>query len=302
MIALLYPGQGSQEPGMLGALPDHRAVADTLEEAGALLGGPVADLDAAPASTVAAQLALFVAATSVDRALRAEGVVPDIVAGHSVGAFAAAVGAGALTFAEGLSAVRLRAELMESLFPAGFGMVAVTGLGESRVRGLVGTDGPLSVAVVNAPDQVVVSGPADTLDRFTDPARAAGARRVRRLDVAVPSHSPALLPVRNALHEHLASVPRRTLGCPYVANTTARAVTDAGAVLDDLADSVARTVQWADANRLLQELGTTVYLQLPPGSVLARLADDTARVVALGHVPLADAVVLATRDREAGRS
>ena len=120
-VAYLFPGQGAQEPGMLHALPDHPAVAATLAAA------PTPDDAAALRSTVTAQTALYLAAVASARALAAEGVEPDVVAGHSVGTFAAAVVAGVLTFEEALTAVHLRATMMERAFPSGYGMVAVVG-------------------------------------------------------------------------------------------------------------------------------------------------------------------------------
>src|SRR5687767_3738452 len=109
-VAFLFPGQGSQRPGMLHALPDAAAVTDTLDEASERLGRDVRALDTAEAlaSTVATQLALLVAGVAADRALAAEGARPDMVAGHSVGGFAAAVSAGVLPFADALRLTRLR--------------------------------------------------------------------------------------------------------------------------------------------------------------------------------------------------
>ncbi|WP_225958881.1 ACP S-malonyltransferase [Nonomuraea africana] len=132
-VAFLYPGQGTQRAGMLHDLPDHPAVAATLAEAERILpGSSRQDGAQALTSTVTTQVALCIAGVAATRALADEGAAPDAVAGHSTGVFAAAVAAGALTFAEALVAVRHRGELMRDAYPSGYGMAAVLGLGVPR--------------------------------------------------------------------------------------------------------------------------------------------------------------------------
>ena len=140
-----------------------------------------------------------------------------------------------------------------------------------------------------------------------------GARRVQRLDIGVPSHCPLLDHVADAMADHLAKIPQRPLAVPYVGDATGRLLHDSGAVLDDLARGIATTVRWRDAIALLGELGTTVFIQTPPGHVLARIAQAAhprARVITLAETGIADAALLAAapqrpratqrRDREAG--
>ncbi|WP_204061554.1 malonate decarboxylase subunit epsilon [Microbispora corallina] len=305
-VAFLYPGQGTQRPGMLHDLPDHPAVAATLAEAERILpGSSRQDGAQALTSTVTAQVALCVAGVAAANALAHEGATPDAVAGHSIGAFPAAVAAGALTFAEALPAVRRRGELMRDAFPSGYGMAAVLGLGVLQVRRLVESittgDDPAYVAVVDADQQVVVSGSVRALHRLAAAAAACGARRVQLLDIGVPSHCPLLGHVADAMADHLATVPRRALAVPYLSNSTGRLLHDADAVLDDLARAVAATVRWRDITALLGELGTTLFVQAPPGHVLARIAraaHPQARVVALEDTGVADAALLARRARQ----
>lgn len=118
-IAFLYPGQGAQFAGMLHQLPNHAKVNETLLEASQVLGHDILTLDTETAlsSTVPVQLGLFVSGVAVTRALQTEGIKPEVVAGLSVGAFAAAVAAGAVSFKDGLNLVKLRAELMEKAYP-----------------------------------------------------------------------------------------------------------------------------------------------------------------------------------------
>ncbi|GIH23306.1 malonyl CoA-acyl carrier protein transacylase [Acrocarpospora phusangensis] len=304
-VALLYPGQGTQRPGMLHELPDHPAVAATLAEADRILPGS-AEQDSAHAltSTVTTQVALCIAGVAATRALAAEGATPDAVAGHSIGAFPAAVAAGALTFAEALAAVHLRAQLMRDTYPSGYGMAAVLGLSVPQVRRLIAStttdDAPAYLAVIDTDQQVVVAGAIHALERLSTAAAQAGARRVQRLNIAVPSHCPLLGNVADAMAAHLANIPKRPLTAPYLSDSTARLLHDAAAVHDDLARSIARTVRWRDITAVLGELGTTLFIQAPPGHVLARIAQAAhphARVITLTDTPVTDAAILSARAR-----
>ncbi|MFB4284080.1 MULTISPECIES: acyltransferase domain-containing protein [unclassified Nonomuraea] len=309
-VAFLYPGQGTQRPGMLHDLPARPAVTATLAEAEHLLpGSSRQDGARALRSTVTTQTALCIAGVAATRALADEGGTPDAVAGHSVGAFPAAVAAGALTFGEALEAVRLRGELMLKAHPSGYGMAAVLGLGVPQVRRVVEmittVDDPAYVAVVDTDQQVVVSGSLRALERLTSASERAGARRVQRLDIGVPSHCPLLAGVADALAAHLGAVPRRRLAVPYLSGSTGRLLHDADAVLDDLARSIAGTLRWRDVIALLGELGTTLFVQAPPGHVLARMAraaHPRARVLALADTDVAETATYIRRSRGRGGS
>jgi malonate decarboxylase epsilon subunit len=161
-VAFLYPGQGAQIPGMLHQLPDRAEATWTLQEASQVLGRDVLTLEQALSSTVPVQLALFVSGVAATRIMHAEGVEPDVVAGLSVGAFAAAVAAGALAFKDGLSLVKLRAELMEKAYPQGYGLAAVVGLSETHLSQIVSEfnqpASPVFVGNLNAPTQFVIAG------------------------------------------------------------------------------------------------------------------------------------------------
>jgi len=163
-VAFLFPGQGSQVPGMLHNLPDHPAIARTLDEVSESLHADVRELDSAEAlqSTVSVQLALLASGVAVARALFEEGVNPEAVAGLSVGAFAAAVAANALNLADGVRLVKERGEDMVKLYPQGYGLAAIVGLTERQVSALVEqayTDqDPVYVGNINAPRQIVIAG------------------------------------------------------------------------------------------------------------------------------------------------
>jgi len=279
-VAFVYPGQGAQRPGMLSDLPCVPEVDQTLAEAGRLIPGGIGTLDS-PASltqTVPAQLALLVSGVAATRALAARGAAPDIVAGHSVGAFAAAVAAGALQFSEAITAVTHRARRMAELFPHGYGMLAVSGLREEelgKIAEQVTAEGhPAWLANVNSIDQMVLTGTNAALDRGRELARARGARRADRLEVAVPSHAPILEPVSAELRSLLCGRAARPLTARYVTISTARPAATSADVLDDLTVSVSRTLRWRDAFGVITELGTRFVLQLPPGRVLVDLAQS----------------------------
>ena len=163
-VAFVFPGQGAQSVGLLHQLPPHAEVARTIADAGEVLARDMASLDSVETqrSTAAVQLGLLVAGVATARALIAEKVVPDAVAGMSVGAFGAAVVCGTLSFAEALRLVRLRGDLMQAAFPSGYGLTAIVGLDEVQVDALVErtrTGGqPVYVSNINAPRQLVVAG------------------------------------------------------------------------------------------------------------------------------------------------
>jgi malonate decarboxylase epsilon subunit len=300
-IALLFPGQGAQRAGFLGRLPVHPAVQATCREATQLLGRELHTLDSAQAleSTVGTQLALVVAGVALARALTAEGVVPQAVAGLSVGAFAAAVAAGVLTFADALALTRLRGETMAASAPAGFGMAALLGLPEREVRTLVAALGqPLHVASLNAPAETVLAGSDAALASLAHAAAARGGT-VRRLAVAVPSHSPLMDGVSVRLRAALAGMSLKAPRVAYVSNHRARVAQDAAEVADDLVLNVSRCVRWHDSLTLIYELGARVFLEAPPGQVLTQLvrgAFPAARAIALEDTPLASVVTLARRN------
>ena len=289
MIAFLYPGQGAQHAGMLANLPGSTATQRTLEEAAELFP-VVSELDTAEvlASTTNAQLALLICGVATARTLADDhGLRPDIVAGHSVGAFAAAVGAGVLTFSEAVAAVRLRGDSMARACASGqWGMAALTGLRLRAVRDLVdAADDKLWIANINAVDQVVLGGTVAALDTARQAARRAGARRFELLDVAVASHGPLQRDTARVVAQHLSTIPHRGQRAAYMTNVGARRIRDdAAAVLVDLATAVAHPVRWFDIMRLLPELGVDATVEMPPGDVLSRLVTATTPALSVFSV------------------
>jgi malonate decarboxylase epsilon subunit len=278
--ALLFPGQGSQKPGMLHDLVWHRAVEESLREMSDILGQDVHALDSEKAlrSPVAVQLALLAAGAGTARALIESGLEPVAVAGLSVGAFSAAVAAEAISLRDAVQLVRSRAEQMEKLYPAGYGLAAIVGLNEPQTAKLVvsvnSKERPVFVANINAPRQIVIAGEIQGMREVLRQAVEWGARKAELLPVATPSHCLLLQPVADSLRAQLRSMNVRDPKCVYISNVRARAVRTAAGVAKDLADNIAHGVRWHEATSLAQELGCELFLEAPPGHVLTDLARD----------------------------
>jgi malonate decarboxylase epsilon subunit len=289
-IAFLFPGQGSQYPGMLDHLPQTPVVISLFEQASRFLNRDVRELDCELElqSTVSVQMALYVGGVASAKALRAEGVEPHAVAGMSVGAYAAAVSCGCLSFLDGLAMVKMRAQLMHKYFPSGYGMTAVVGLTEQKVEALVrqcrSDDMPIFVSNINAPLQITVSGSLTGLAKVEAAAINQGARKIERLNVNVPSHCCLYQEAAQQLQAQFASVKLNRPDAIYVSNIGARSLRKAEAIVDDLVNNMAHGVRWNDSMILLRELGTEIFVEMCPGNVLTRLICEQhpdSRAVAL---------------------
>jgi malonate decarboxylase epsilon subunit len=301
-VAFLFPGQGSQVPGMLHNLPNHPAVARTLDEVSESLHADVRELDSAEdlQSTVSVQLALLASGVAVARALFEEGVNPEAVAGLSVGAFAAAVAANVLNLADGVRLVKERGEDMVKLYPQGYGLAAIVGLTERQVSTLVEqtyTDqDPVYVGNINAPRQIVIAGSNQAIIKVLQAAQKSGARKAVRLNVSEPSHCPLLEPVAKSLKTSMQAIHLQQPKMIYVGNVTGRALRSADDISEDLAANIAHGVRWYDATTVLEELGCRLFLEMPPGHVLSELGREAftdVRTLAIGETSLTYAVRLA---------
>jgi malonate decarboxylase epsilon subunit len=264
---------------MLAALGAHPAVRETFVEAAGPLGRVTADglagLDS-PGSltdTAGAQLALLIAGVAGGRAAMAASGPPPAVAGCGVGAFAAGVLAGVLRLDEAIGLVHLQARRTARLFPAGGGMVRVSGLlPEDATRlaeRIAAVAGPLWVARVDGPQDSVLAGTARALEAVRDHAAAAGAHRVERLEGAPPAHGPALRPVASELASALVRLPDRAPAFPCAGSVTGALLWTSSAVRADLALSVARTVRWHDAMAGLRAAGIEPLTPVLPATIRA---------------------------------
>jgi malonate decarboxylase epsilon subunit len=292
---------------MLHCLPKHPIVARALDDAASILNCDIFKLDSGSAlgSTAHVQVALLISSVAVGRLLESEGAHPDIVGGLSVGAFGAAVTSGVLSFDAALPIVRLRGELMESAYPEGYGMAAIIGLSETQVADLVHQvstrESSLFVAGVNAPRQIVVSGSNAALKAISERAPLAGAKKVLRLQVGVPSHCALLRQRAQRLARAMAGMkfsPPQTL---YVDSRNGRELRSAESIREDLATNMAHPVRWHDAAGVMYERGVRLFVELPPGRVLTALvaaAFPDARAIACAETRIDSVCALVRREMD----
>ncbi|MBD8805649.1 malonate decarboxylase subunit epsilon [Pseudomonas syringae] len=274
----VFPGQGAQQANMLHQLPDDPVVRECLQDASTALGEDVMALDTVQAlqSTRAVQLCLLIAGVACARLLQARECKPDYVAGLSIGAYPAAVIAGALAFDDAVRLVALRGELMQSAYPEGYGMTAVIGLDQAQVEAMIaqvhqaGT--PVFLANINADNQLVIAGSAEAMRQVGQLAKAAGAAAIKRLAVSVPSHCSLLEKPAQTLADAFARVEISKPSVRYLSGSTARPVMDVEKLRDDLAFNMCRVVDWRSTVETAYERGVRLQIELPPGAVLTGLA------------------------------
>ncbi|MCP2075015.1 UNVERIFIED_ORG: malonate decarboxylase epsilon subunit [Pseudomonas lini] len=270
---LVFPGQGAQRAGML-----HGLAPQILGEANDVLGEDVLQLDSAEAlqSTRAVQLCLLIAGVAASRRLLEQAPAPDYVAGLSIGAYPAAVVAGALGFDDALRLVSLRGDLMQQAYPQGYGMTAIIGLDLAAVEALlaqVHSDRtPVYLANINADNQVVIAGSDEAMSNVARQARSLGAGKACRLAVSVPSHCPLLQTPAQALAQAFAEVALKVPALGYLSGSRARPVISSEALRDDLAFNMCRIVDWRGTVQSAYERGVRLQIELPPGAVLTGLA------------------------------
>ncbi|MGB9129931.1 MAG: ACP S-malonyltransferase [Thiobacillus sp.] len=293
-LAFVFPGQGSQSVGMMQGWGERAEVRATFAEASDALGqdlwalvteGP-ADLLNQTVNTQPAMLAADIAAWRVWQA--AGGATPALLAGHSLGEYAALVAAGALNFADAVKLVRFRAEAMQAAVPEGVGaMAAILGLDDDAVRAVCNeaAAGEVVEAVnLNSPGQVVIAGNKAAVERAMALAKERGAKRALPLPVSVPSHSSLMLPAAEKLLAHLQDVMIAAPTIPVLHNTDVRSHADAGAIRAALAKQLHTPVRWVETVQALKAAGIDRVIECGPGKVLAGLAkriDDSLPAVAL---------------------
>lgn len=293
-IAFVFPGQGSQSVGMMQGWADRAEVRATFAEASDALGqdlwalvteGP-AELLNQTVNTQPAMLAADIAAWRVWQA--AGGAAPVLLAGHSLGEYAALVAAGALDFADAVRLVRFRAEAMQSAVPEGIGaMAAILGLDDDAVRAVCAdaAAGEVVEAVnLNSPGQVVIAGHKGAVERAMALAKEKGAKRALPLPVSVPSHSSLMLPAAERLLAHLEGVAIAAPAIPVLHNTDVQSHGEADAIRAALAKQLHTPVRWVETVRALKAAGVERVIECGPGKVLAGLnkrIDDSLPAVAL---------------------
>jgi len=293
-LAFVFPGQGSQSVGMMQGWGERAEVRATFTEASDALGqdlwamvadGP-AELLNQTVNTQPAMLAADVAAWRVWQA--AGGATPALLAGHSLGEYAALVAAGALNFADAIKLVRFRAEAMQAAVPEGVGaMAAILGLDDDAVRAVCSeaAAGEVVEAVnLNSPGQVVIAGNKAAVERAMVLAKEKGAKRALPLPVSVPSHSSLMLPAAEKLLAHLQTVAIITPTIPVLHNTDVQSHAGTEAIRVALARQLHTPVRWVETVQALKAAGIERVVECGPGKVLAGLnkrIDDSLPAVAL---------------------
>jgi malonate decarboxylase epsilon subunit len=294
---------------MLHALPDHPEVVRTLGEARDVLGRDPLGLDSDDAlrTTFAAQLSLLLAGVATARVLAAQGDCPDMVAGLSIGAYAAAVVADALEFADAVSLVALRGRSMADAYDVGYGMTAIIGLSQRRLEKLIAKvnapETPVFLANINSETQLVIAGSDDAMQTVATMARDNGASRCERVNIGVPSHCPLLDGTSSELAKAFVDVPVRPPRLLYLSSCAARPLFDSARIAEDLAWNASRQVRWRDTVQLAWERGARLAVEMPSGNVLTKLTADTfgdERAVSVADTRLDSIHALMEREQHRG--
>jgi [acyl-carrier-protein] S-malonyltransferase len=295
-LAFIFPGQGSQAVGMgrdlHDAFPEARAV---FEQVDAALGEPLSRLcfegpEEALKLTANTQPSILTVSAAAAAVLARHGIVPDLVAGHSLGEYSALVAAGACGAAEAAKAVRARGTFMQEAVPQGKGaMSAVLGLAPEKVRELCAavaaeTGEVVSPANYNEPAQTVIAGSAGAVERAGARLKEAGAKRVLPLPVSAPFHCALMAPVKARLEPVLRGIAWKPPARPVVTNVEAKANSDAARVVPLLVEQVTAPVRWIECVEELVRQGVTRVVEVGPGKVLSGLAKRIDRSVEAWNV------------------
>lgn len=284
-IAFLFPGQGSQFPGMgLDLAQQHLIAKQTFEEADEALGfalstlcfeGPEDELRRTE-NTQPALVATSIAALRVLQRLGAP--APALVAGHSLGEYSALVAAGSLGFADALRLVRKRGQYMQEAVPAGVGAMAAILKMPIEALDQVLADAAqgeiVTAANLNSPDQIVIAGHKAAVERAMELAKAAGAKRCVVLPVSAPFHCPLMRPAQERLRADLDATSFRDLSIPLINNWQARIVRSGAEAREGLFEQVPNPVRWVESVRLLAAEAITQTIEIGAGKVLCGLVKN----------------------------
>lgn len=291
-FAFVFPGQGSQSVGMMAAYGDSPVLRATFDEASASLGRDLWQLAAegpaeALAQTVNTQPLMLTADIAVWRLwLEKGGALPAMLAGHSLGEYAALVAAGVLELKAAVPLVELRARAMQEAVPAGEGaMAAILGMDADKIEAICAAQaqGQVVQAVnFNSPEQTVIAGHKAAVERAVQACKAAGAKRAVILPVSAPFHCSLMQPAAERLQAALANVAFKAPIIPVVNNVDVASVSDPEGIKSALVRQAAAPVRWVETLRAMQAAGVTHVFECGPGKVLAGLTKRCADGLAGG--------------------
>ncbi|HYX29948.1 MAG TPA: ACP S-malonyltransferase [Pyrinomonadaceae bacterium] len=289
-IAFIFPGQGSQHPGMGKDLAENFLAARKIfEEADDALGFALSDLcfngDAeALQLTENTQPAILATSIAALRAMQSEDFpAPSFVAGHSLGEYSALVAANALSLADAVRTVRARGRYMQQAVPVGTGaMAAILGADLAMVQEAAteAAQGEVcSPANINSPGQIVIAGNADAVDRAIPILKERGAKRAMKLNVSAPFHCALMKPAQDRLAGDLETIEFKDLSVPLVTNVDARPINKGIDVRDSLIRQVSSPVRWLESVEFLIKQGVQTFVEIGPGKVLSGLVRQIDRSV-----------------------
>ena len=275
--AYIFPGQGSQFPGMGKALYESNADARELfEKANEILGFKITDIMFEGTAedlkrTDVTQPAIFL--HSVILAKTMDGFAPDMVAGHSLGEFSALAAAGAIGFEDALRLVSIRARAMQKACGLQSGtMAAVMKLEAEKIEEIcAGCEGIVVAANYNSPAQTVISGEVTAVEQACEKMKEAGARRALMLPVGGAFHSPLMEPARAELAEGIEQTIFRTPVCPVYQNVTAAPTTNPESIKANLLSQLTSPVRWTRSVLKMIDDGASHFIEIGPGKVLRGL-------------------------------
>lgn len=292
--AYVFPGQGSQFPGMAKDLYENNAEAhEMLERANEILGFRITDImfDGTAEDlkqTKVTQPAIFLHSVLIAKCL--PDFKPDMVAGHSLGEFSALVAAGAMDFEEGLKLVSIRAQAMQRACETVPGtMAAIIALPTEKVEEICAScEGIVVAANYNCDGQIVISGEKKAVEEACAKMKEAGAKRALPLPVGGAFHSPLMEPARAELAEGIEKAVFHTPVCPIYQNVTARPSTDPAEIKANLLAQLTSPVRWTQSVKNMLADGAEHFIELGPGKVLQGLISKTASgsITTEGHQTL----------------
>ncbi|MBR5324748.1 MAG: ACP S-malonyltransferase [Muribaculaceae bacterium] len=292
MKAYVFPGQGSQFPGMGKDLYENNSEAKTMfDKANEILGFDIADImfngtEEDLKQTKVTQPAVFLYSVALAKSMGEE-FKPDMTAGHSLGEFSALVAAGALSFEEGLKLVAARASAMQKaceMTPST--MAAVLKLSDEKVEEICAEvkDGIVVAANYNCPGQVVISGEEAAIDAACQKLLEAGAKRALKLKVGGAFHSPLMEPAREELAAAIEKAEFKTPKCPIYQNVTAQAETNPDIIKENLVAQLTAPVRWTQSVMNMINDGATSFTEVGPGNVLQGLVSKINNTVEVSGV------------------